>query len=326
MAQALLEFMPLPIFQNGPALSASDLNLLSMACQYLGDGPPINYATPMIGWHSRRVLLHRHRYLHWRIWDVPITNGIIRIGSGTNQYTVNGTSGVIDLAPLGIPQEQWYDIYWDHATPDISIQGMYFLEHPTNDMSLSLPYAMHDFYADMGQTAVTSAEEHLNSISGNLEYLIENYKPDIAAGFPIQVTSLRPHASDTMRRDKYYHIQHTLRYLHVGFRHSPNSPDGVHSDWGLRMSTAYPSSDIIYGDGSSEGNDVWYEVCVDLEGSDHEVLHNRTGGSTTFNTPPSISKRQWYQVNLRFTANDPNAIDDAVIFFVCETPTKDPIL
>lgn len=273
---------PLPTFADNIILSASELNLIS-AAQSILDGTHglLNFPFLLPEKALSNFLLHRFRYLHWRVQAT--TPRIMRI-NGINAGAVanSATSGHVDLGndfngggsnPYNLTLNRPYAVDWT----DDGIASMLY-EHVSPSGSLSLPYSVPTF------SGVLQASQ-LNAVCNDTTYLINAcLVPSI--GYPGSDYGL-----GDATKHFFLYMFHVHRYLHFQGRFHPGGTLGTGNQFDFKMEI---NGDRVFGDVVNEDKSGTYSIAVDLEGSNN-VKFSGDGNFVLNVSPPS---GQIYQIEL----------------------------
>jgi len=312
---AISNFVPLPVFGADSALSAMEMNLLTMSHVFVQNSNMVVYPQWQIHEGEFRALYHKpeFQYIMWKT-ESTLDNARLTLNN-VQLYGFFGNEGTIFLDtdgsnPYALVDNEPYDVGW--RNDGVSIDGVYFIEAPTDTGTpFAYPAAIKTFQAGN----VLSAQD-LNDIVDNTNYLLDQHVYHVVPGFRYLEESIPQYASE-IRRERYFWMQHFSRYLHVILRHNPSNEDAELRDINIRI-----DGFSVYGStfqGGSGAQD--YSVIIDTAGSDHLVV---SGASQTVNTPPGKPYGGYYKIDVMLTG--PLWGQDTVEWFlIAEMPGHSPV-
>lgn len=314
---AISNFVPLPTFGPYSALSASDLNLLTMSQVFVHNSNMVVYPQWQIHVEDYRAMYHKPGYNHilWRT-ETILNNDRLWI-NGVSYDGISGTSGYVWLDvdganPYGLVDDEPYDIGWRSGGTD-PIDGIYFIETPDQTGTpFAYPQSIKTFYTGEALTAID-----LNDIVENVNYVLDEHAYHVVPGFRYLEESLPQYAATEVRRERYFWMQHLSRYLHIVLRHNSSGYNGELRDLNVRVNGSSVYGSTFPGDGG--GHD--YSIIVDTAGTDHEVV---TGTSQTITSPPTLTYGEYYKIDIMLTG--PLWSGDSVEWFlIAEMPGHSPV-
>jgi hypothetical protein len=293
---------PLPVFKNGIALSALELNIISEAQSFLdGSFGLLNFPFQRTERDVPIYGLHRFRYLHVYSAAAAPTAVLYINGHSAGTPLSGGTHAVIDLGfgfnggssnPYSLTLNQPYSLIWGTGAIDCRLA----FEHVSSSGTLSLPTSVPSFSGVL-------QDSQLNQICTNTQYLID------ACIVPATGFTAQDYGLGTGQKTLLYSMYKYHRYLHMEafYRPSGDISNPKNNDFIVRIDGTSVFADIVVSDHTAS-----YYVVFDLEGSS-SVNYGTDGYFTNTVHPSGI-----YDISLTAEGDDPNA--SLTTLLICESP------
>lgn len=258
----------LPRFRPRGLVGASDLTAIGQVQAYISQSAA--RANMPWEWMVRsdvRYVVHRSRYLHWKI--TAIVGGAHLYVNGTNVATASATTGVVDLDPLGLSFNQVYTVSWEDAD-GVFCTRLY--ESASETGVLTLPSATPTF-----SNGNTAPADDLNAVSAGTKYLLDN-----ATNLPNLGFVGKTYFENFPNHQITWTMVHRQRYLLVNLDVRYGDDVGAEEiRVEVEIDTTLIWSTEVNGSPGSGGRYKYAFTWIDLQGTDHSEHGYTDSGSGT---------------------------------------------